>query len=56
MRADPAFRNELSENAYMYNVYTTRAVLPVSRQLAALHAVVDAEMGIAHAERKDLTP
>jgi hypothetical protein len=48
MRADPAFRNELSENAYMYNVYTTRAVLPVSRHLAALHAVLDAEMGVAH--------
>ena len=56
MRTDPAFRNELSENAYMYNVYTTRAVLPVSRQLAALHAVVDAEMGVAHPERKDVTP
>jgi hypothetical protein len=48
MRTDLAFRNELSENAYMYNVYTTRAVLPVSRQLAALHAVLDAEMGVAH--------
>jgi hypothetical protein len=56
MRADPAFRNELSENAYMYNVYTTRAVLPVSRQLAALHAVLDAEMGIAHPEKNDVTP
>jgi hypothetical protein len=56
MRADPAFRNELSENAYMYNVYTTRAVLPVSRQLAALHAVLDADMGIAHPERNDVTP
>lgn len=56
MRADPAFRNELSENAYMYNVYTTRAVLPVSRQLAALHAVLDAEMGVAHPARKDVTP
>jgi hypothetical protein len=32
----------------MYNVYTTRAVLPVSRQLAALHAVLDAEMSVAH--------
>ena len=48
MRTDLAFRNELSENAYMYNVYTTRAVVPVSRQLAALHAVLDAEMGVAH--------
>jgi hypothetical protein len=48
MRTDLAFKNELSENAYMYNVYTTRAVLPVSRQLAALHAVLDAEMGVAH--------
>jgi hypothetical protein len=48
MRTDLAFRNELSENAYMYNVYTTRAVLPVSRRLAALHAVLDAEMGVAH--------
>lgn len=48
MRTDLAFRNELSENAYMYNVYTTRAVLPVSRQLAALHAVLDAEMGVVH--------
>lgn len=48
MRTDPAFRNELGENAYMYNVYTTRAVLPVSRQLAALHAVLDAEMGVTH--------
>ena len=56
MRADPAFRNELSENAYMYNVYTTRAVLPVSRQLAALHAVIDAEMGVAHPQRQDVTP
>ncbi len=56
MRADPAFRNELSENAYMYNVYTTRAVLPVSRQLAALHAVLDAEMSIAHPEKNDVTP
>ena len=56
MRADPAFRNELSENAYMYNVYTTRAVLPVSRQLAALHAVLDAEMGIAHPEESEVTP
>ena len=56
MRADPAFRNELSENAYMYNVYTTRAVLPVSRQLAALHAVLDAEMGVAHPEKNDVTP
>jgi hypothetical protein len=32
----------------MYNVYTTRAVLPVSRQLAALDAVLDAERGVAH--------
>jgi hypothetical protein len=48
MRTDLAFRNELSENAYMYNVYTTRAVLPVSRQLAALHAVLDTEMGVTH--------
>lgn len=48
MRTDLAFRNELGENAYMYNVYTTRAVLPVSKQLAALHAVLDAEMGVAH--------
>jgi hypothetical protein len=56
MRTDVAFRNELSENAYMYNVYTTRAVLPVSRQLAALHAVLDAEMGVVHPVRKDLTP
>jgi hypothetical protein len=53
----------------MYNVYTTRAVLPVSRQLAALHAVLpvsrqlaalhavlDAEMGIAHPEKNDVTP
>jgi len=48
MRTDLEFRNELSENAYMYNVYTTRAVLPVSRKLAALHAVLDAEMGVAH--------
>lgn len=48
MRNDPAFRNELSENAYMYNVYTKRAVLPVSRQLAALHDVIDAEMGVVH--------
>jgi hypothetical protein len=39
----------------MYNVYTTRAVLPVSRQLAALHAVLDAEMGVAHSASKDLT-
>jgi hypothetical protein len=48
MRDDPAFRNELGENAYMYNVYTTRAVLPVSRQLEVLHAVLDAEMGVTH--------
>ena len=40
----------------MYNVYTTRAVLPVSRQLAALHAVLDAEMSIAHPEKNDVTP
>jgi hypothetical protein len=56
MRNDPAFRNELSENAYMYNVYTTRAVLPVSRRLAALHAVVDAEMGISHPQKTGATP
>lgn len=49
MRADAAFRNELSENAYMYQVYTHRAVLPVSRQLAALHDVLDAELGMEHA-------
>jgi hypothetical protein len=55
MRTDLVFRNELSENAYMYNVYTTRAVLPVSRQLAALHAVLDAEMGVAHPASKNLT-
>jgi hypothetical protein len=56
MRADAAFRNELSENAYMYNVYTTRAVLPVSRQLAALHAVLDAELGITHPARTNMMP
>lgn len=49
MRADAGFRNELSENAYMYYVYTTRAVLPVSRRLEALHAVLDGEIGLAHA-------
>lgn len=48
MRTDAAFRNELSENAYMYEVYTNRGVLPVSRQLAALHDVLDAELGIEH--------
>ncbi len=48
MRADPAFRNELGENAYMYNVYAKRAVLPVSAQLAALHKVLDAEIGVEH--------
>lgn len=50
MRADPAFRNELSENAYMYNVYANRAVLPVSAKLATLHQVLDDEIGGDHAQ------
>ena len=46
MRADPAFMNELNENTYMYSVYTERAVLPVSRELATLYDVLNAETGV----------
>ncbi|TJY65038.1 hypothetical protein E4T66_02110 [Sinimarinibacterium sp. CAU 1509] len=56
MRADRVFRNEVSENAYMYSVYTERAVLPVSRQLSALHDVLDAEIGIHHSPEKAPIP
>jgi len=50
MQSDARFMNELSENAYVYSVYTDRAVLPVSRRLAELHDVLDAELGIKHAK------
>lgn len=56
MRTDPAFLNELAENAYMYNVYANRAVLPVSARLQALHAVVDAEIGVSHAPEPETAP
>ncbi len=56
MRADPAFRNELSENAYMYSVYANRAVLPVSAKLAALHEAIDAEIGADHAQTEPKQP
>lgn len=53
MRTDPVFRNELQENAYMYNVYTHRAVLPVSRRLAELHATLDGAIGADHSRVAD---
>ncbi|OFW98709.1 MAG: hypothetical protein A3E78_12775 [Alphaproteobacteria bacterium RIFCSPHIGHO2_12_FULL_63_12] len=56
MRADPAFRNELSENAYMYNVYANRAVLPVSAKLAMLHKAIDDETGADHAQSVEKQP
>jgi len=56
MRADPAFMNEVSENAYMYNVYTSRGVLPVSAKLESLHAVIDAETGAFHAQQSGIAP
>lgn len=49
MRADPAFLNELGENAYMYDVYNRRGIIPVSAMLSDLHDVLDAELGIVHA-------
>ena len=49
MRMNAAFMNQLGENAYIYNVYTYRGILPASRALTRLHAELDTEMGITHA-------
>jgi hypothetical protein len=48
MRKDNAFLNDLGNNAYHYKVYTTRAVLPVSRELGNLHKILDQTMAIKH--------
>ena len=50
MGKDIAFLNALGANAYQYNVYTDRAVLPVSRELAKLHETLDQALGIKHVE------
>ena len=50
MRKDATFMNGLGINAYQYNVYTTRAVLPVSRALGALHDTLDQVLSIKHTE------
>jgi len=50
MGKDIAFLNALGVNAYQYNVYTDRAVLPVSRELAKLHETLDQALGIKHVE------
>ncbi len=48
MGKDIAFLNALGANAYQYKVYTDRAVLPVSRELAKLHETLDQALGIKH--------
>ena len=48
MGKDDGFLNGLGNNAYLYNVYTNRAVLPVSRQLGILHKTLDQTLGITH--------
>ena len=48
MRKNGAFMNEFSINTYTYTVYVNRALLPVSRQLGALHAVLDQALSIEH--------
>ncbi|MBL1430774.1 MAG: hypothetical protein COA60_004565 [Robiginitomaculum sp.] len=48
MSKDIAFLNGLGLNAYQYKVYTDRAVLPVSRELAKLHETLDQALDIKH--------
>ncbi|MEQ9314754.1 MAG: hypothetical protein RLN72_02820 [Henriciella sp.] len=48
MRADPVFMNALIDNAYMYNVYAERGVLPISRRVQELHETLDETLGIVH--------
>ncbi len=53
MQKDNAFMNAFSLNAYSYIVYATRAILPVSDQLNALHETLDQALSIDHIELKE---
>jgi hypothetical protein len=48
LRANQAFMNDFSANAYMYIIYTERGVLEVSEKLAELHNELDTTLGINH--------
>jgi hypothetical protein len=50
MRDNHAFVVDLTENVYIYDVYTNRAVLPVSAALRGLHAQLDEELDFIHPE------
>lgn len=56
MRNDPAFMNALIDNTYMYNVYTERAVRPVSQRVRELHEVLDEALGIQHKDSDGVAP
>ncbi|TDR22345.1 hypothetical protein [Marinicella litoralis] len=48
MRSDKAFMNDMINNSYMYQVYTLRAVVPVSESLAQLHQTLDEILQLYH--------
>ncbi|GJL91348.1 hypothetical protein [Hyphococcus sp.] len=50
MRTDPHFMNDLTMNAYRYQGYVKRGILPVSAKLGALHAVLDDALSFRHEE------
>jgi len=48
MRSNKAFMNDIINNSYMYQVYTRRAVIPVSESLAQLHQTLDEVLQLNH--------
>ncbi|MEM7430508.1 MAG: hypothetical protein AAF351_01085 [Pseudomonadota bacterium] len=48
MRNNHGFMVNVAQNVYIYDVYTNRAILPVSAALKRLHIALDAELGLVH--------
>ncbi len=52
LRSNQSFINDFGNNAFVYVIYTNRAVLKVSEKLSELHAVLDKTLGINHPEKE----
>ena len=52
MRNSHGFMVNVSQNVYIYDVYTNRAILPVSAALKRLHVALETELGLVHSDNR----
>ncbi len=52
MRQNPAFLNDLSNNADAYDAYIRDGVSPWAKQMQRVHDLIDGNLGIQHLERE----